>query len=133
MILTVVVQHWTMIETSVGAVSRIQSFVKSTSSENLPGENQHVCPDWPSKGRIQISNVSATYSEDLKPALQQVSISITAGQKLGVCGPSGSGKSSFVALLFHMLNIQNGTITIDEVEISQIPRHTLREHLSVMP
>ncbi|PVH74356.1 ABC transporter-like protein [Cadophora sp. DSE1049] len=133
MILAVVVQHWTMIETSVGAVSRIQTFVRSTHSENLPGESQEVSPDWPSKGRIEVSNVSATYSQDLDPALQHISISIPTGQKVGICGPSGSGKSSFVALLFHMLNIQNGKITIDDVDISKIRRQALREHLSVIP
>ncbi|KAH7371789.1 ABC transporter-like protein [Cadophora sp. MPI-SDFR-AT-0126] len=133
MILAVVVQHWTMIETSIGAISRIQTFVKSTQSENLPEENQEVSPGWPSIGRIDVSNISATYLQDLNPALQDVSISIPAGQKVGICGPSGSGKSSFVAVLFHMLNIQSGKITIDDVDISKIPRQTLREHLSVIP
>ncbi|KAH7323926.1 ABC transporter-like protein [Rhexocercosporidium sp. MPI-PUGE-AT-0058] len=133
MILAVVVQHWTMIETSVGAVSRIQSFVDSTRSENLPQECQEVSPDWPSKGSIELSDVSATYSPGLDPALRHISISIPAGQKLGICGASGSGKSSFVALLFHMLNIQHGSITIDDIDISQIPRQTLRERLLVIP
>ncbi|KAH6707481.1 ABC transporter-like protein [Leptodontidium sp. MPI-SDFR-AT-0119] len=133
MILAVVVQHWTMIETSVGAASRIQSFVNGTRSENLPEECQEVSPDWPSKGSIEMSNVSATYSHDLDPALLNISISIPAGQKLGICGASGSGKSSFVALLFHMLNIQDGSIIIDDIDISKISRQTLREQLSVIP
>ncbi|KAL2062648.1 hypothetical protein VTL71DRAFT_5720 [Oculimacula yallundae] len=133
MVLSVVVQHWTMIETSVGAVSRIQSFVKSTNSENLPEECQEVPLEWPSQGSIEVSNLSATYSRDLDPSLNDVSISIPGGQKLGICGSSGSGKSSFVALLFHMLNIQNGTITIDGTDISKIPRQKLRESLSVIP
>lgn len=80
-----------------------------------------------------MSNISATYSQDLDPALREISISIPAGQKLGICGPSGSGKSSFVALLFHMLHIQSGSITIDDIDISKIPRQKLREQLSVIP
>lgn len=80
-----------------------------------------------------MSNVSATYSHDLDPALLNISISIPAGQKLGICGASGSGKSSFVALLFHMLNIQDGSIIIDDIDISKISRQTLREQLSVIP
>jgi ATP-binding cassette subfamily C (CFTR/MRP) protein 1 len=131
--LTVVVQHYTAIETSLGAVSRIKSFVDSTRSENLPQESQEVPPEWPSKGGILVSTVTASYALDQDPALHNVHISIPAGQKVGICGPSGSGKSSFVALVFHMLEINQGSVMIDGVDISTIPRQVLRERLTVIP
>jgi ABC-type multidrug transport system fused ATPase/permease subunit len=131
--LSVVIQHYTAVETSLGAISRIQSFVRSTASENLPQESQEVPPDWPSEGSIVVSDVSATYSLDLDPALHHINISIPAGQKLGICGLSGSGKSSFVATLLRMLEITEGTILIDGVDISIIPRKVLRERLTVIP
>jgi ATP-binding cassette, subfamily C (CFTR/MRP), member 1 len=131
--LSVVIQHYTAVETSLGAISRIQSFVAGTTSENLPQESQQVPPEWPSQGKITVSNLSATYSHDLNPALRKIDLSIPAGQKLGICGASGSGKSSFVATLFHMLEITSGKVEIDGIDISTIPRNVLRERMNVIP
>ena len=133
MTLSAVIIHWTATETSLGAVSRIKSFVGSTRSENLPTESQEVLPEWPSKGSILISDVSASYALDQHPALRNIGLAIPAGQKIGVCGPSGSGKSSFVALLLHMLEINEGSVMIDDVDLSTIPRKVLRERLTVIP
>lgn len=131
--LSAVIIHWTATETSLGAVSRIKSFVDRTLSENLPLESQDVPPQWPSEGRIIISDVSASYAVNQHPALHNIGLTIPAGQKIGVCGPSGSGKSSFVALLLHMLEINEGSVTIDGVDLSTIPRKVLRSRLTVIP
>ncbi len=133
MTLTEVFKNWTAIETSLGAVSRIKSFVGSTRSENLVQESQEVPPEWPTKGSILISDMSASYSLDQHPALRSIRLSIPAGQKLGICGPSGFGKSSFVAVLLHMLEIREELIMIDGVDLSTIPRKLLRERLTVIP
>jgi ATP-binding cassette subfamily C (CFTR/MRP) protein 1 len=133
MTLSAVIIHWTATETSLGAVSRIKSFVDSTRSENLPMESQDVPPEWPSEGSIILSSISASYALDQHPALNNISLKIPAGQKIGVCGPSGSGKSSFIALLLHMLEINNGSVTIDGVDVSTTPRKVLRDRLTVIP
>ncbi|KFY05556.1 hypothetical protein V492_08453 [Pseudogymnoascus sp. VKM F-4246] len=133
MTLSALIIHWTATETSLGAVSRIKSFVDSTRSENLPVESQEVPSDWPSKGGLIISNASASYALDQHPALHNIDIIIQAGQKIGVCGPSGSGKSSFIALLLHMLEINDGLVSIDGVDVSTIPRTLLRNRLTVIP
>jgi ATP-binding cassette subfamily C (CFTR/MRP) protein 1 len=131
--LSVVINNWTAIETSLGAVSRIKSFVGSTRSENLPQESQEVPPEWPSDGRILVSDISASYSLDQPSALYNINLLIPAGQKVGICGPSGSGKSSFVAVLLHLLEIREGLIMIDGIDLSTIPRRVLRERLTVIP
>jgi ATP-binding cassette subfamily C (CFTR/MRP) protein 1 len=131
--LSVVIQHYTAVETSLGAISRIQSFVHTTASENRPEECNEVPQEWPSEGNITVSNLSATYSLDLDPALHHINLSIPAGQKVGICGPSGSGKSSFVATLLHMLEITEGSVVVDGIDISSIPRSVLRERITVIP
>lgn len=133
MTLAVVVQTWTSIETSLGAVSRIRSFVNKTRSEHLPEESQLIAPEWPTAGGINVSNVSAAYSLEQPSALHNIDFSISAGEKIGVCGASGSGKSSFVALLLHILEIKEGSIMIDDVDLSAMPRNILRERLNVIP
>ncbi|KAM3075096.1 hypothetical protein ACMFMF_005777 [Clarireedia jacksonii] len=133
MTLSAAIIHWTATETSLGAIARIKSFVGNTRSEHRPEECQEVPQDWPSKGEILVSNISASYALDQSPAIYNISLAITAGQKIGVCGPSGAGKSSFVALLLHMLEVSQGSITIDGVDLLTIPRNVLRERLTVIP
>lgn len=133
MTLSALIIHWTATETSLGAVTRIKSFVENTASENLPTESQEVPTNWPSEGQISFSDISASYSLDQQTALKNINLSISGGQRLGICGPSGSGKSSFVALLLHMLEINAGTITIDGIDLSSISRKVLRERLTVIP
>lgn len=127
------IRSWTSIETSLGAVARIKSFVDETTAENLPQETQEVPANWPASGSITFSNLSASYTVDLPPALRDITLSIAAGQKLGICGASGSGKSSFVAMLFHMLEITSGSVQIDNFDLSLISRQILRERLTVIP
>lgn len=131
--LTVIILNWTSLEQSLGAISRIKSFVETTHSENLLQECQEVPAEWPSDGSITISNISAAYALDQQSVIHNINLSIATGQKIGICGPSGSGKSSFVALLFHMLEIKEGSVMIDDVDISTVPRRILRERLTVIP
>jgi ABC-type multidrug transport system fused ATPase/permease subunit len=79
-----------------------------------------------------VSDVSASYAPDQEPVLHHLNLVISACQKIGVCGPSGSGKTSFVAVL-HMLEISGGSIEIDGVNISNIPRRILRDRLTIIP
>ncbi|KAF7868875.1 uncharacterized protein EAF02_009611 [Botrytis sinoallii] len=141
--LSAVIIHWTATETSVGAVERIRSFVRETPDENRKedediGEGERdgeieVPEDWPSRGAIRIENITASYSKDQEPCLRNINLDIPAGQKISICGASGAGKSSFVALLLHMLEVQQGSITIDGIDILKIPRQILRERMIVIP
>lgn len=131
--LSVLVMSWTAIETSLGAVQRIKSFVESTKSENLPGECEECPLEWPACGRIVLEGVTAAYALDQASALHNISLTILPGQRIGICGASGSGKSSFVALLLHMLEIQQGKIAIDNIDLSTISRQILRASLNVIP
>ena len=56
-----------------------------------------------------------------------------SGEKIGICGRSGSGKSSMLSSLFHLLDFRTGSIRIDGKDIAFIPRETLRSQLNVIP
>ncbi|VTT59468.1 unnamed protein product [Fusarium fujikuroi] len=104
------IQFWTSIETSIGAVARIKKFAEETSEENLPGETNQPPVQWPDKGAIQINNLTASYGDgdgEVIKALDAVSLGIKGGEKLGICGRTGS-------------------IIIDEIALSSVPRETIR-------
>ncbi|XP_044717675.1 ABC transporter domain-containing protein [Hirsutella rhossiliensis] len=131
--LQTLITEWTQVETALGAIRRIKSYVATTEDENLPTENGEVPDDWPQQGSITFKDISASYQSSSEPVLREISFSIEAGEKVAICGRTGSGKSSLVAALLRMLEIESGTITIDGIDISTIPRQAVRGRMNTVP
>jgi ABC-type multidrug transport system fused ATPase/permease subunit len=85
--LNLLMQFWTSMETSLGAVARIKQFAEQTGEEHLPGEQEEPEAAWPAAGRIVISDLSASYGQ--VTALDAVSLEIEAGEKVAICGRTG--------------------------------------------
>ncbi|KAI9368784.1 P-loop containing nucleoside triphosphate hydrolase protein [Aspergillus egyptiacus] len=123
------VQFWTNMETHIGSVVRVKDFTENVEREDRPSENEPVPALWPSQGAIEFRNVSASYgSSDL--VLRDVSLAITPGEKVGICGRTGSGKTSLMLSIFRMIELHSGSITIDGLDISTIPRQEIRSRLN---
>ncbi|KAH8195785.1 hypothetical protein TruAng_010059 [Truncatella angustata] len=123
---------WTSLETSIGAVARIKQFSESTPDENLPGEISVVPQEWPAHGSIEINSISASYADNKTKALDDVSISIKAGENVGIVGRTGSGKSSLLLTLARMLDMSAGSILIDGLDITALPREEVRSRLNII-
>ena len=130
--LKLVLQYWTMLETHIGAVSRIRNFTTTTEPEDMSQETAPLPPDWPSQGSIEFNSVSAGYDNN-RTVLKDLTISIQGGEKIGICGRTGSGKSSLIMTLFRMLELRTGSITVDGVDLSTIPRHQVRSRIIGLP
>ncbi|RAO74265.1 uncharacterized protein BHQ10_010277 [Talaromyces amestolkiae] len=124
--LTSLIEFWTLLETSLGAVSRVKEFTENTDSENLPGEDRTPPPEWPQRGDLEIHGVSAAYSSNTTSVLSNVTLSIAHGQRIAVCGRTGSGKSSLLLALLRMIDLTEGTIVIDGIDTSTVPRDLIR-------
>lgn len=140
--LSQILRNWANLETSIGAIARIRDFVANTANENRTGEKERPITidnglsSWPSKGKIEFRNVYASYEtgEHQRFVLRGLNLSIQAGQKIGICGRSGSGKSSLLAGLFRMLEVDpKSQILIDGVDITRISRQTTRTALNAIP
>nr|XP_020860952.1 ATP-binding cassette sub-family C member 8 isoform X2 [Phascolarctos cinereus] len=120
-------------EIQMGAVKRIHGLLK-TESENYEGllAPSLIPKNWPVQGKIQIQNLSVRYDSSLKPVLNHVNAHISPGQKIGICGRTGSGKSSFSLAFFRMVDMFEGRIVIDGIDISKLPLQTLRSRLSII-
>lgn len=145
MLLTLILKNWTDLETSVGAVARCRAFATQTPSEDLDGETTTPPPGWPSRGAIEFRNVSASYTLDSPTVVRGVNLSIRAGEKLGICGRSGSGKSSLITTLFRMLELRpddpddasaptsTGQLIVDGLDLATLPRSAVRRALNAIP
>ncbi|KAE8452148.1 hypothetical protein EG329_001615 [Mollisiaceae sp. DMI_Dod_QoI] len=127
------IKMWTLTETSIGAIARVRDFVTNTENEAKPMESIEPPQDWPISGAIEIRNFTASYTESSDPVIRGVNLSIRPGEKLGICGRSGSGKSSLLASLFHLLEFREGSITIDGEDTAFVPREVLRRSLNAIP
>lgn len=85
-----------------------------------------------SKGKIQFKNVSFQYPEGTK-LFQNKNIVIFPGEKVGLVGFSGSGKSSFVNLILRLFAVESGTITIDYQNINEVTQTSLRQNIALIP
>lgn len=83
-------------------------------------------------GAIQFKQVTFSYQSG-KSVFDLLSVTIPAGQKVGLVGFSGSGKSTFVNLILRFYDIQSGAILIDEQNISTVTGHSLRQHIGMIP
>ncbi|OJJ69537.1 hypothetical protein ASPBRDRAFT_198193 [Aspergillus brasiliensis CBS 101740] len=131
--LQVLVTQWIDLETSIGAVSRIRSYVQQRETED-PAAGLEIMPNlWPEKGDIQISGVVASYSPSSEPVLRNINLNISAGEKVALCGRTGSGKSSLVSTILQLLHIHHGSILIDGIDISQVSSAALRSRVNTIP
>ncbi len=92
-----------------------------------------VPASWPSTGRIEIANLVASYAPDLPPVLKGVTCSINGGERIGIVGRTGAGKSSLAQAIFCFVDAQEGSIHIDGIEISTIKLQDLRRRLAIIP
>ncbi|XP_077355333.1 ATP-binding cassette sub-family C member 9 isoform X2 [Festucalex cinctus] len=128
-----VVRNLADLEVQMAAVKKVNSFL-STESENYEGsmESSQVPETWPQDGEIKIQDLCVRYDPMLKPVLKHVNAYIQPGQKVGICGRTGSGKSSLSLAFFNMVDMFEGKIVIDGIDICKLPLQTLRSRLSII-
>ena len=88
---------------------------------------------WPEKGEIVFDNGEMRYRKDLPLILHGLTISIKPGDRVGIVGRTGAGKSSIISTLFRLVELSGGAITIDGINIATIGLYDLRSRLAIIP
>jgi ABC-type multidrug transport system fused ATPase/permease subunit len=128
------VRQFTETENAMNAVERIAYYGYKVEQE-APAilENKRVPKDWPHEGVIEFKDVEFKYAENLPLVLKQVSFKTKPQEKIGICGRTGSGKSSLIQALFRMAEPAGGKIIIDGVVSTEIGLEDLRSGISIIP
>ncbi|QPC60528.1 hypothetical protein HYE67_002759 [Fusarium culmorum] len=88
---------------------------------------------WPRSGSVEVKDLEVAYAPDLPPVLKGLSFKIKHGERVGVVGRTGAGKSSMTLALFRFLEARSGSIAIDGVDISKLKLTDLRSKMSIIP
>ena len=133
LILTGMVQYGIRQTTeSIQQMTSVERVLSYTHLESEPSPSK--CPnlDWPWKGHIEFKLMSLYYDINTAPVLKNLSLMIQSGSKVGICGRTGAGKSSFIGALFRLAHIE-GKILIDGIDTSAISLEGLRTKISIIP
>lgn len=144
---------WTQAEAWLGSVARTKTYQETTPNENtevvVPPNTLDTA--WP-EGVVVFNRVTVNHGDATHLALNDISFTAQAGQKVGICGRTGrqvhtsfidrlrngaltrhSGKSTLLSVLLRLVNPSGGKITIDGIDISDIPRNTVCDRLICVP
>lgn len=128
-----VVWLWCTLENEMVSVERIRQYSELTPEAPLVIDECKPPSDWPSAGTVVFDRLQARYREDMPLVLKGVNLTVKGGDKVGVVGRTGSGKSTLVQVLFRIVEPSAGTILIDGIDITTIGLSDLRLHLSIIP
>ncbi|KAL3417771.1 ABC transporter family protein [Phlyctema vagabunda] len=128
------VKQQTEVENSMNSTERVYSYGRELPQEHDTIGDPSVVPEvWPEKGEIQFKSAEMRYRPDLPLTLKGLDLQIKGGERIGVVGRTGAGKSSIMSCLFRLTELSGGSIEIDGLDISQVNLHRLRSSLSIIP
>ncbi|XP_025017234.1 multidrug resistance-associated protein 4-like isoform X3 [Tetranychus urticae] len=87
---------------------------------------------WPNLADMEFKNVYLTYPGSIKPVLKNLNFTVSSGEKIGIVGRTGAGKSSLISVLFRLTEF-DGSVIIDGIDIKQLGLHDLRNKISIIP
>ncbi|PFH53092.1 hypothetical protein AMATHDRAFT_73621 [Amanita thiersii Skay4041] len=122
------------VENNMNSVERIHYYASEIEQE-APHEIPSTKPSspWPSKGRVELQDIVLAYRPGLPPVLKGISMTIKAGEKIGIVGRTGAGKSSIMTALYRLVELTSGSMIIDGVDISKVGLTDVRKGLAIIP
>ncbi|TFK72661.1 hypothetical protein BDN72DRAFT_876371 [Pluteus cervinus] len=128
---------WTDFELDLNSVERVVEYLDLPQEPPTRIAGHEVPAYWPSTSRndslISVENLVVKYAPDLPPVLQNVSFTLRAGERVGLLGRTGSGKSTLSMSLLRFVDPTEGRIIIDGIDISTIGLYDLRSRLTFIP
>lgn len=121
------------LENQMTSVERVLEYTNVPHEPELESAPDKKPPkDWPAKGEIKFVRLYLRYAPEDPPVLKNLNFLIKPREKVGIVGRTGAGKSSLIAALFHLTDIE-GQILIDGLDIKELGLHDLRSKISIIP
>ncbi|XP_005090015.1 multidrug resistance-associated protein 1 [Aplysia californica] len=121
------------LETQIVSVERIKEYTELTTEAAWECFSHRSPLGWPQEGHIKFENLSLRYRDGLDLVLKAVSFDVQPGEKVGIVGRTGAGKSSLTLALFRLVEPAGGRILIDGIDIGTLGLHDLRAKVTILP
>ena len=122
------------IETNIVAVERIMEYGRLIQEANWESKEGERPPQgWPDKGKVRFEKYEMRYREGMDLVLKSISFDINEGEKIGIVGRTGAGKSSLTLAIFRLVEASGGKIVIDDRNTADIGLHDLRKQITIIP
>ncbi|CAN8014134.1 unnamed protein product [Ixodes persulcatus] len=120
------------LEANLVSAERVHEYSRLT-PEGPWTSNFSTNPHWPQSGAVSFKSYSTRYRDGLGLVLKDINLDVRPGEKLGIVGRTGSGKSTMTLGLFRIIEAATGKIVIDDVDIAVLGLHELRSRITVIP
>eukprot|EP00261_Vitis_vinifera_P014118 XP_003631374.1 PREDICTED: ABC transporter C family member 10 [Vitis vinifera] len=127
------VQSQCLLANMIVSVERLEQFLNIPSEAPDVMESNQPPLSWPAIGEVEIYDLKVKYRPNAPLVLQGISCKFGGGQKIGIVGRTGSGKTTLISTLFRLVEPTEGRIIIDGINISTIGVHDLRSRLGIIP
>uniref|UniRef100_A0A8C0BW11 Multidrug resistance-associated protein 1 n=1 Tax=Buteo japonicus TaxID=224669 RepID=A0A8C0BW11_9AVES len=121
------------LETNIVAVERVKEYAEMEKEAEWSIEQTAPASTWPEEGKVEFRGYGLRYREDLDLVLKNINVTINGGEKIGIVGRTGAGKSSLTLGLFRINEAAEGEIIIDGINIAKIGLHDLRFKITIIP
>ncbi|KAG4995850.1 hypothetical protein AAZX31_10G019000 [Glycine max] len=121
------------IENKMVSVERIKQFTNIPSEASWNIKDRLPPANWPGEGHVDIKDLQVRYRPNTPLVLKGITLSINGGEKIGVVGRTGSGKSTLIQVFFRLVEPTGGKIIIDGIDISALGLHDLRSRFGIIP
>ena len=121
------------VETNIVAVERLDEYSQLAVEDDWDRDETAPTKNWPEKGQITLEHYSTRYREGLDLVIKDISVDFKGGERVGIVGRTGAGKSSLTLALFRIIEPTSGTIKIDGVDVSKLGLHNLRSRITIIP
>ncbi|XP_056008623.1 multidrug resistance-associated protein 1-like isoform X2 [Ostrea edulis] len=123
----------TQLQTKAVSVERIAEYTDKESEADLINVDHRPSEDWPCQGQVTLSSYSTRYRSQLDLVLKDINATVKQGEKVGIVGRTGAGKSSLTLGLFRLIEPVSGNIEIDGERLTDLGLHDFRSKMTILP
>ncbi|XP_071720080.1 ABC transporter C family member 14-like [Rutidosis leptorrhynchoides] len=121
------------VENRMVSVERVKQFTNIPSEADWVKKDNAPPSNWPSQGNVEIKDLQVRYRPNTPLVIKGITLNINGGEKIGVVGRTGGGKSTLIQVLFRLVEPSGGSIIVDGINISTLGLHDLRSRFGIIP